>query len=67
MYNVLLQSSKLVDSSKSTSTETNMANDGDDVYYHFGGVTLSTGDLRHGSRLFWAVFKMNFGESDLHI
>ena len=42
MYNVLLQSSKLVDSSKSTSTETNMADDGDDVYYRFGGATLSS-------------------------
>ena len=25
-----------------------------------------TGDIRHGSRLFWVVFKMNFGESELH-
>ncbi len=28
---------------------------------------LLTGDLRHGSRLFSAVSKMNFGESELHI
>ncbi len=27
---------------------------------------VSTGDLRHGSRLFSVVSKMNFGESELH-